>query len=76
MSVSALAGDEVIVTSTDFDWRQAETFKILRCDECANNEIRLDGEPLSMTVVVTAVVMVMTTTTSREMVLVMTMMGG
>ncbi|XP_041366846.1 protein DDB_G0287365-like [Gigantopelta aegis] len=35
-------GDEIVVTSTDFEWRQTEVFKLVSCKECANNEKRLD----------------------------------
>ncbi|XP_076471153.1 cell surface hyaluronidase CEMIP2-like [Babylonia areolata] len=36
-------GDEIVVASTDFDWRQAEVKKILPCDTCRPDQIRVDG---------------------------------
>ncbi|GFO45238.1 transmembrane protein 2-like [Plakobranchus ocellatus] len=36
-------GDEVVVASTDFDWRQAEVKTIVSCRECEPNQIRVDG---------------------------------
>ncbi|XP_070199787.1 cell surface hyaluronidase CEMIP2-like isoform X2 [Littorina saxatilis] len=36
-------GDEILVTSTDFDWRQAEVKKIIACGDCAANQIKLDS---------------------------------
>ncbi|KAK3713288.1 hypothetical protein RRG08_043869 [Elysia crispata] len=37
-------GDEVIVASTDFEWRQAEIRTIIPCRECSPNQIRVDGD--------------------------------
>ncbi|XP_046569439.1 cell surface hyaluronidase-like [Haliotis rubra] len=34
--------DRIVVASTDFDWRQAEEFKLVKCDDCQANEVRLD----------------------------------
>ncbi|XP_076451163.1 cell surface hyaluronidase CEMIP2-like [Babylonia areolata] len=35
-------GDAVVVTSTDYDWRQAEVKHLVECTDCADNQIRLD----------------------------------
>ncbi|GFS25367.1 transmembrane protein 2-like [Elysia marginata] len=37
-------GDEVIVASTDFEWRQAEIRKIVPCRECQANQVRVDAD--------------------------------
>lgn len=42
-----IAGDEVVVASTDFDLKQAETRKIIKCTECGVNQIRLSGRCLT-----------------------------
>ncbi|KAK3713284.1 hypothetical protein RRG08_043866 [Elysia crispata] len=36
-------GDEVVVSSTDFNWRQYEVKTIVSCRECQPNQIRVDG---------------------------------
>ncbi|XP_025088732.1 protein DDB_G0287365-like [Pomacea canaliculata] len=36
-------GDEVVITSTDYDWEQVEVRRILPCSTCSKNQIRLDG---------------------------------
>ncbi|KAL8580665.1 hypothetical protein ACOMHN_004707 [Nucella lapillus] len=36
-------GDAILVTSTDYEWRQAEVKHLVECSDCANNEIRLDA---------------------------------
>nr|KAG5690765.1 hypothetical protein BaRGS_013055 [Batillaria attramentaria] len=36
-------GDEVVVTSSDYDWRQAEVRRVLACSTCTASQIRLDG---------------------------------
>ncbi|RUS75792.1 hypothetical protein EGW08_016453 [Elysia chlorotica] len=36
-------GDEVVVASTDFDWRQYEVKTIVPCSDCGPNQIRVDG---------------------------------
>ena len=36
-------GDEVVLASTDFDWRQAEVKTIVDCDDCKPNQIRVEG---------------------------------
>ncbi|GFO45244.1 transmembrane protein 2-like [Plakobranchus ocellatus] len=41
---SWLPGDQIVVTSTDYDWRQAEVKTIVKCFDCASNQIRVDGE--------------------------------
>jgi len=43
-----LAGDTVAVTSTDYDWRQAEELTLLECADCANNQFRV-GLPVLWT---------------------------
>ncbi|KAK7481482.1 hypothetical protein BaRGS_00027244, partial [Batillaria attramentaria] len=35
-------GEKVLVTSTDYDWRQAEVREIFRCPECKENQIRVN----------------------------------
>ncbi|XP_067654446.1 inactive cell surface hyaluronidase CEMIP2-like [Haliotis asinina] len=41
-------GDKIVISSTDFDWRQAEEMTIKSCPSCAVNEICLT-EPLKYT---------------------------
>ncbi|KAK3713278.1 hypothetical protein RRG08_043860 [Elysia crispata] len=36
--------DQVVVTSTDFDWRQTEVKTIVPCYDCASNQFRVDDE--------------------------------
>lgn len=35
-------GDEILLTSTDFDWHQAETVKILPCEKCSLRQVRVN----------------------------------
>ena len=42
------AGDTVAVTSTDYDWRQAEEFTLLDCPQCSGTQIMI-GWPVSWT---------------------------
>ena len=42
------AGDTVAVTSTDYDWRQAEEFTLLDCPECSSTQISI-GWPVLWT---------------------------
>ena len=44
VNTCSVAGDDILVTSTDFDWRQAEVKKMVECPDCAPNQIRLDCE--------------------------------
>ncbi|GFO45235.1 transmembrane protein 2, partial [Plakobranchus ocellatus] len=37
-------GDEVVVASSDFDWRQYEVKTIVECPDCEPNQIRVDGD--------------------------------
>ncbi|GFO06520.1 transmembrane protein 2-like [Plakobranchus ocellatus] len=37
-------GDEIVVASTDFDWKQAEIRTIVECTDCADNQVRVDGD--------------------------------
>ncbi|GFO45245.1 transmembrane protein 2-like [Plakobranchus ocellatus] len=37
-------GDQVVVASTDYDWRQAEVKTIVECHDCASNQFRVEGE--------------------------------
>ena len=37
-------GDEVLFTSTDYDWKQAETRLIVECGQyCSSRQIKVDG---------------------------------
>ncbi|KAL8565391.1 hypothetical protein ACOMHN_029086 [Nucella lapillus] len=36
-------GDEIVVSSSDYDWRQAETKKIVKCPTCQPDEVRVEG---------------------------------
>ncbi|XP_076471152.1 cell surface hyaluronidase CEMIP2-like [Babylonia areolata] len=36
-------GDQIVVASTDFEWRQAEVKTIMTCTDCQSNEVRVDG---------------------------------
>ncbi|XP_037067926.1 cell surface hyaluronidase-like [Pollicipes pollicipes] len=42
------AGDTIAVTSTDYDWRQAEELTLLECAECSSTEIKV-GRPILFT---------------------------
>ena len=37
-------GDKIVVTSTDFDWEQAEVREIVECSDCSASQIRVNGE--------------------------------
>ncbi|GFR70414.1 transmembrane protein 2-like [Elysia marginata] len=37
-------GDQVVVASTDFEWRQAEVKTILPCPDCSPYQVKLEGE--------------------------------
>ncbi|GFO45232.1 transmembrane protein 2-like [Plakobranchus ocellatus] len=37
-------GDEIVVASTDFEWRQAEVKTIIPCRECMPNQVRVEDE--------------------------------
>nr|KAG5701994.1 hypothetical protein BaRGS_034576 [Batillaria attramentaria] len=36
-------GEQIVVASTDFDWRQAEMTTIMECSQCQPDEIRVTG---------------------------------
>ncbi|XP_060071181.1 cell surface hyaluronidase-like [Ylistrum balloti] len=36
------AGDKIFITSTDYDWRQVEVGTVFPCDNCNNNQIKVD----------------------------------
>ena len=38
-------GDQIVVGSTNFDARESEVFTLVKCDECASNEVKLDRTP-------------------------------
>ncbi|OWF38944.1 Transmembrane protein 2 [Mizuhopecten yessoensis] len=38
-------GDVVLVTSTDFDWRQAELADVIECEDCLANQIKVNMLP-------------------------------
>ena len=44
VNVRNFAGDKILVTSTDYDWRQVEVKQAVECPECAPNQIKLDSE--------------------------------
>ena len=35
-------GDRVMLTSTDYDWQQAEEAVVVHCSDCSNKELRVD----------------------------------
>jgi hypothetical protein len=35
-----------VLTSTDYDWKQAEEATIVHCSDCSNKQIRVDREYL------------------------------
>ncbi|RUS75791.1 hypothetical protein EGW08_016452, partial [Elysia chlorotica] len=37
-------GDEIVVASTDYKWRQAEVKTIVSCNDCEPNQIRVHGD--------------------------------
>ncbi|RUS91903.1 hypothetical protein EGW08_000305, partial [Elysia chlorotica] len=37
-------GDEIVITSTDYDWNQYEIKTIVQCQDCSRNQFRVDGE--------------------------------
>ncbi|KAK3084102.1 hypothetical protein FSP39_008198, partial [Pinctada imbricata] len=45
---SWIPGDQIFITSTDYDWKQVEEFTILSCPDCAPNQIKLN-EPTQYT---------------------------
>ena len=38
-------GDEILVAATAFDPKESETFTIVECPECANNQVKVDRSP-------------------------------
>lgn len=44
MSQIILPGDHVILTSTDYDTKQAEEAILVDCLQCSDNEIRIDSK--------------------------------
>ncbi|KAL3861903.1 hypothetical protein ACJMK2_007916 [Sinanodonta woodiana] len=38
-------GDRVVISSTDYDWNQAEEATIIECSSCSNKQVRIDLPP-------------------------------
>ena len=44
IALTFLPEDEVVVASTDYDWRQYEVKVIVPCHDCQANQIRVFGQ--------------------------------
>ncbi|KAJ8300466.1 hypothetical protein KUTeg_021985 [Tegillarca granosa] len=38
-------GDKVVLTSTDYDYEQAETATVIKCHQCSTKQVKIDLEP-------------------------------
>ena len=37
-----ISGDKIVLTSTDYNWEQAEEKTVVECFECNNKQVRID----------------------------------
>lgn len=40
---SWMAGDRIVVATSDYDMNSAEEFELMQCDDCLDNQIKIKG---------------------------------